>query len=439
MHLTPTLIVAVARGALPRRVLLEIGREHLAAICPICAEAMASAELALRLEEGVTPAAYDEALEAVRRRLGLRVSQLRAEEKTARKWVREILRLGPERRLDRIAGAYKNFRGPVFGTLLLEEARKAIPGDPAESLSLAEAVLVSCDRTQPYHPDPEIRVPALAARGNALRALGRLQEAEEGLKEARRLLETSDVADVTVAAELDSYEGSLRKDQGRYGEAARCVHRAIALYRLVGELERVARLEVQLGMVHYYRHDFAAAISATETALELLDREAEPSLVAYAGYNLAHFLYALGDLDRAEATLAAHEELLGEAGEWGILHQVWLRAKIAWSRRDLDGAERLFTEARGRARARGVAFDTSLVSLELALVHLARGRTDDVRRLATDAFRVFAEQEVERETLAALELVDQAARREALTREMVEGAVATLERTRHRPSSKQVQ
>lgn len=428
MHLTANLIVAAFRGDLPRRVLVEIGKEHLSAVCPICAEAMETAEMALRHDRGSSPATYERALDSARGHLADRERQVREDERAARAWVREIVRLGPGKRNGRVAGAYKRFRGRVFALLLLDEARAAIPEDPAESASLAEAALVSCERTAPHAPDPEVRVPALAVRGNALRALGQLREAEEDLRTARRLLETSDVTDVTVAAELDRYEGSLRKDQGHLDEAARCVTRAAALYRFVGELENAARTLIKLGTIHDRRHDFTAALDATKKAAELLTvmEPADRALLALVHCNVAYYLHASGDCDRAEAELDAHADLLASAGDWVTLHVVWLRARIAWSRENLAEAERLFVEARERSIVRGVAFDTSLVSLELALVHLVQGRTREVERLATEALAVFAEQEVERETLAALELVAAAARQEALTREMVERAVSTL-------------
>ncbi|HLE85738.1 MAG TPA: hypothetical protein VJG13_15465, partial [Thermoanaerobaculia bacterium] len=107
------------------------------------------------------------------------------------------------------------------------------------------------------------------------------------------------------------------------------------------------------------------------------------------------------------------------------------RARIAWSHGDLRSAARLFTEARVRALERRVPFDAGLVALELALVHLVRGRTAQVRKLAFEALGIFAEQDVERETRAALELLEAAARRDALTRELVERAISALEGARH--------
>lgn len=103
-------------------------------------------------------------------------------------------------------------------------------------------------------------------------------------------------------------------------------------------------------------------------------------------------------------------------------------ARIAWTRRELDEAGGLFEETLGRARDRGIPYDTSLLCLELALVRLAEGRTGEVRELAAEAVQVFSEEEVEPEVRTALALIEEAARREGLTLEMLERTVAALER-----------
>ncbi len=393
-------------------------------VCPTCGEAITSHGPAFEPSTGRDP------LKRIGQRLGLDEPQLRADLRVARSWVREIVRLDPGKRLGRIRGAYHRFRGPVFGTLLLEEARRAIPADPAESLSLAEAALVSCEQSNQDRPDPEIRAAALAVAGNAKRALGRLKEAEEDLAKARELLDTPGMRDPVLPAEVESYLGSLRKNQGRLDEAACHLERASDLYAWLGQREDAARVLLQLGNVHYRAHRIDAAIEAVDGVLDLLAAEAEGWLQVAAHFNRADFLHARGDLDEAEKELEAHAGLLAEEGVWGRQHLAWLRARIAWSREDLKAAERLYTETRDLTLERGIPFDTSLVNLELCLVYLAQGRTARVKKLATEALEVFAEQEVEREVRAALALVVEAARREALTRELVERAIAALERAR---------
>jgi tetratricopeptide (TPR) repeat protein len=244
------------------------------------------------------------------------------------------------------------------------------------------------------------------------------------------------VTDPQTPPEVFSYLGSLRKDQGRFDEAAQYLHRAATLYGLLRRPEKAARILLNLGTLHYRLHEPHAAVEADQRALGLLDDDSEDWLRGYAHYNLAHHLHAGGETDRAEAELTTHEELLAACGEEVDQHVVWLKARIAWSRQDLAAAQRLYTEARARALARGIVWDAGLVGLELALVHLARGRTARVRKLAREALEVFAEQQVERETRAALDLLDAAARRDALTRDLLEQTITAVERAAHaRPAT----
>jgi tetratricopeptide (TPR) repeat protein len=428
MHVTKSLLAAAERGELPLEDLVEILKAHLAVACNDCRAAISDHQTEAQAGLGGLTETLGGPLErlAERRRL-----DVRSEARKAAAWVREIVRLGPGKRGGRIRGAYTRFRGAVFGTLLLEEARRAIPAEPAASLSLAEAALLSSSLTE-GRLDPEIHAAALAVAGNAKRALGRLKEAEHDLARAKKLLDEPEMRDPVLPAEVEFYLGSLRRNQGRLDEAAEYLGRARHLYRWLGQREDAARVLLQLGNVHYRAHRIDAAVEAVDGVLELLGAEAEGWLHVAAYFNRAWFLHATGDLQDAEAELEAHAELLEKEGPWGRQHLAWLRARITWSRGDLEAAEHLYTETRELTIERGIAFDTSLVDLELCLVYLAQGRTARVKTLATEALEVFAEQEVEQEVRAALALVVEAARREALTRELIERAIATLERSGRR-------
>jgi tetratricopeptide (TPR) repeat protein len=428
MHLNEILLGALERGEVSERFVLEILMEHVSTGCAACVGAIGAhrADPDRARADLLALARNPVARIGRRRKVGER--QLRADEREARRWVREIVGLEPEKRYRRIYGAYSRFRGALFGVLLLEEARRAIPEDPTESLSLAEMALLSCKRTSKEDPDPEVKAPALAVRGNAKRALGRLREAETDLLEARRLLHAPAFADPAFPAELDSYLGSLRKDQRRLEEAERHLRRAGTLYRLLEEPEKSARVLLKLGAVQFRAGDFDAAVEASERALGLLGEDSEAWLRGYAHYDRAYFLHATGKLDEAEQELVVHDSLIAAAGDGLDFRVVWLRARIAWSRGEPRKAGKLFEEALRRATTRGIPYDTSLLCLELALVRLADGRTGEVKKLAAEALQVFAEEEVEPEVRAALALVEGAARREALTQEAIERAVAALRR-----------
>lgn len=433
MHIPYRLVVAVQRGDVPEEFLEELQREHLAAVCPVCAQGVLEGEARSRRPGSSRYVELRDPLERLRRRLDMREMDFYKRVVTARAWVRDLVKMDPSIRRRKVEKAYVRFQGPIFCLVLLEEARSRIPGAPAEALSLSDAVVASNRRAAgDFPPDPEIEAPALAVRGNAKRALGRIRAAEVDLEAARELLDSPALRDPATPAEVHNYLGSLRKDQGHLEEAVHHLRRAATLYGVYGDREKAARELLTLGLVYYAGHDLAAAVQVTEEAIRLLNEESQPWLRAYARYNLAHHLHATGETERAVAELAAHEDLIARASDQLANLLVWLRARIAWSREDLQTARKLFTEARKRARTRGIAWDAGLVGLELALVDLVQGRTDRAKKLATESLEVFAEQEVERETRAALELLKAAARRDALTREVLEGAIAALEEGQYR-------
>jgi hypothetical protein len=71
-----------------------------------------------------------------------------------------------------------------------------------------------------------------------------------------------------------------------------------------------------------------------------------------------------------------------------------------------------------------------MVSMDLALLYLRQGRSDDVRRLADEMVPILVAQDVHREALAALVLFQDAARRDELTIEKVRAAAASLQEAR---------
>ena len=83
----------------------------------------------------------------------------------------------------------------------------------------------------------------------------------------------------------------------------------------------------------------------------------------------------------------------------------------------------------------GIGYDAAMVSLDLALLYLQDGRTGEVRRVAEEMVTIFSAQDIHREATAALLLFQDAARREAVTAEMVREVAGALEAARGRGAS----
>ena len=84
-------------------------------------------------------------------------------------------------------------------------------------------------------------------------------------------------------------------------------------------------------------------------------------------------------------------------------------------------------------RAQGNAYVVALLTVELAEVHAAVGRTAQVKALAREAAPLLEEQGVHAEARRALALFCHAAEEERLTGALLRGLVAYLDRARHDP------
>ncbi|HEX6203582.1 MAG TPA: hypothetical protein VF100_11310, partial [Thermoanaerobaculia bacterium] len=134
------------------------------------------------------------------------------------------------------------------------------------------------------------------------------------------------------------------------------------------------------------------------------------------------------DLVAAAAILprvTAAAERLG--GRLDRLRLRWLAAQIAADRDD-DAAEPELAAVRDAFLARAMPLDALLAALDLAAHRLARGRAAETRQLADELIPLVAARPLDRATLAALLLFQQAARRDRATLELVRSTAAALRR-----------
>ncbi|MEM7481373.1 MAG: hypothetical protein AAF481_09380 [Acidobacteriota bacterium] len=140
-------------------------------------------------------------------------------------------------------------------------------------------------------------------------------------------------------------------------------------------------------------------------------------------HNRALCLCECGDFELAAAALAASPG--APLGPEQANLRCWLEGRIAIGLKDWQTAERRLGEARNHFTHHGLLYDAAITSLDLAGVHLAQGRTFEVKRLAGQTLRTFEEQSVPPEMAEALKLFLQAAAADQLSLE-------TLASLRHR-------
>jgi hypothetical protein len=111
----------------------------------------------------------------------------------------------------------------------------------------------------------------------------------------------------------------------------------------------------------------------------------------------------------------------------------WLLGRIAAGRGRLAEALDYLGSVRTEFLERGNAYDTAMVSLELARVYLEQGMTSMVKSLAAESAPVFEDQEVHAQAQRALRLFQEAAEQEAASVDLVTRIVRYLRRARRSP------
>jgi tetratricopeptide (TPR) repeat protein len=430
IHLTADLLAAVSRGELPARVLTEVGLSHLLNLCPTCRD-----EFQLWQQQRRRPATdYEVAFQVIPPLLKRHAEEADEKRGRAEKDLRQLLRLGQPERLARIRRANAHFKGLPLAHRLLAAAKEKMPADPRglhDLAEAAEAVLIRSTQVAGYY---DALVRAMAYRANALRAMGKLREADERLASVRGLIRRESVTDTRVYAEVDWIEGGLRKDQRRFAEAEELLGRAALLYEVAGERSEAAHPLLTLGLLYGDRQNLTRAIEATRSALAKLDPETEPRLYLCGRHNLALFLVEGGQYAAASEAMRADEELYRQFADlWTRLRQLWLQGKIAFGTGRLKDAEAAFLSVRDGFVQQGIGYDAAMAALDLALVYLREDRTAEVRRVAEEMVPLFESEDVHPEAAAALLLFQEAARREVATSERVEELKAYLKRARENP------
>ena len=433
IHITRELLRAVARGELSERALAQIQARHLESLCPFCRQEIR----AWQEEEKAGPGGHGYILQTLTTVLGRHAPDFAARVREAERDLQDLLAVPREDRLSRIDRARSRFRGPFLAERLIRESRRRTPADPEEGFHLADLARTVVHRS-PDNPESSSLVAlATAQMANACRAAGDLRRADEHFRHVRHFNLHEGVTDPLVVGQIDHLEGSLRKDQRRFLEAEALLIRSAMLFRISGDGVGTGRVLLKLGTVFFQQGQLGGAIETTKAALERLSPETEPRLYLHGRHNLALYLTEAGHHNQAAELVALDEDLYHQFPEpWTQLRLSWLRGKIAAGQGDTGTAERLFLETRDGFVRQGIGYDAAMVSLDLTRIYLKEGRTADVQRLAGEMVAIFEAQDVHRETMAALLLFQDAARREEVTAGLVRELTLYLEAARVDPGSR---
>lgn len=455
-HLDRITLKRLAAADLDGRKVVEATRHLL--VCPACRarlrrEVPGGDEILLRLRRpGPPPAAlaaagapalaepaseYDDIFHRIEDCALRQVERVAVEKAAAPELVAELLRLPAGERPAAVA-ADPRFHNATVAVQLLERCRARWGDDLAEAGAHAGLARLVAERTEQGTASRglarDLQARAWAFLGNVRRIGGDLFGAAEAFDRATALLEEGS-GDPLERARLLDLQASLLRAQRLFDAALSALARVVQIYRRVGERHLEGRALLSLAMVHGCAGDPERGIPLLEQAADRIDALQEPHLLLAALNNLLVDLTDLGRLDEAEALLPRVRREAEELGTRFDQTRVrWAAARLEAARGRLASAEADLRQVRDEFLAEGFGYEPALVSLELAQIYLATGRTDEVRRLAAGLHLLFATREIHREALAAFQIFTRAVAEEQASLQLVEDLVSALRHGRGNPA-----
>jgi tetratricopeptide (TPR) repeat protein len=322
----------------------------------------------------------------------------------------------------------------AFAERLCEESEKRASHSADQALQLAELALWVAERAAV----PEVWRPLLLAYcwafiGNARRVKGNLPFADEAFQRADELWQAGASADPAPldGTRLLDLKASLRRHQGEFQEALNLLDAALQPH---SSREIKARLLLKKAFTLEQQGSFETAVSILEDMADLVDQIGEPGLIFGQRFNLAVNLCHLGRHGEAQGLLGEILEIaVSMRQELHLLRVLWLKGRVAIGLNRKDEALAALEQVREKLTSRQIAYDTALVSLEIAVLWLERGRTAEVKAVAQGMAWIFKSQGLHVHALAALNLFRQAAAQETATVELVRQIHRYLEKARNNP------
>jgi tetratricopeptide (TPR) repeat protein len=274
----------------------------------------------------------------------------------------------------------------------------------------------------------DFQAQAYAELGNAYRVVDQLQEAGDCLSRARGFFErgTQDRAREMRLLEL---EASLAADCRQFGRASVYLLKVLEFYNQQRDFHLSGRVLVKMGLYAGYAGDAEKAIRLLEKGLALVDGKRDPSLEYSARHNQVTFLIDCGHFREAEKKLFLLRPLCQHAGgRLNLLRFRWEEGRVAAGLQRFSRAEAVFRTLKPEFEEVDRPYDGALISLHLAAVLLAQGKSGEAMQVVLEAAETFKGLQIQREALQAVILLRNAFKVREATLAMVEEVAGFLRR-----------
>jgi tetratricopeptide (TPR) repeat protein len=381
-------------------------------------------------------AGYEPALENASRSLGAIESSYFSERTAAPGLYAELTQHPIDRHVLLVRNCPR-FHTWGFCELLLDRSREQNFSDPilGERLALLAVEVLDHLDASLYGAEPleDLRARAWGYVANSRRVQADLQGAEEAFSFAFSFLQLG-TGDLMERALLLDLKASLLTKQRRFSKALGLLRRSMAIFLELGEKHRAGRTLVGMATVHSFAGEPEQAIFLLYRALPLIDAAREPRLLLIARHNLIDDLIETGQFMEAQKMLVKARPLYQRFPQsWFQNPRKWHEGKIARGLGRVDRAETFLLAARDGFLLSGAAYDTALVSFDLASLYAEQGRMAELKRLAEEMVPVFSSRQIHREALAALDYWRQAVEAEEAGAAVIARIAAFLKKAQHNP------
>jgi len=326
------------------------------------------------------------------------------------------LRRTPEGGRSSLVEAVSDYHTWAVVERLCEESAKAASHDVEDTAKLAALARTAAAHT-PGAVEYQIWLAGYAGafEGNAHHVAGDLLLARKVFAEAEAQLQAGVPVESMDRSRPIQLYGRLLTFRGELDAALLKMGQALALARTALQETRIL---VDRAAVLKRKFQFREALDVLAQARLSSKGTSDRRLSLVITFNEVSYLWEAGNTEEAASRLGVLQTEVHQLGR--ALDEVrfrWLTARVATSQGRWVEASSLFHEVWKAMADRRIWFEAALAVLELAEVELDRGKTREVKGLATASAHVFSAQALPTELLASIQLFWQAARQEAASAE----------------------
>jgi tetratricopeptide (TPR) repeat protein len=323
-----------------------------------------------------------------------------------------------------------------FCELLLQHSKEQTYRDAVVGEGLALLALEALDCLDPAYYGAEaledLRARAWAYVANSRRVKADLRGAEEAFALAFASLKRGTLEPMDRAVIFD-LQASLLRAQRRFPVALSRLRRAAKIFLDLGEKHLAGQVMIKVSTVHIMAGEPERSIPFLYQALELIDPAREPRLLLSAWHNLISGLADSGRFMEAQKLLARTRPLYRFNQPYLQNRLKWVEGRIVRGLGQKEHAEALLLAAQDGFLSEDAAYETALVSLDLASLYAEQGRTAELKRLAEEMMPIFSSLQIHREALAALAFWKRAVETEKAGLELMTSVASFLRRAQYDP------